>query len=53
MVLDSEFAQDQEVVNSVYVELNNLVLLDCSVAQYIVKLRNYLPNLEEAQRSVN
>ena len=31
-VLDSKFAQEQDVGNVVDVELNNLVLLDCSVA---------------------
>ena len=52
-VLDAEFAQEQEVINAVDVELKNLRLMDCSVPEYIVKLRNYLPNLEEALKSVN
>ena len=52
-VLDSEFAQEQEVVNAVDTELNDLDVLDCSVQQYIVKLRNYLPNFEKALRSAN
>ena len=52
-VLDAEFAQEQEVVNAVDFELKNLLLIDCSVPEYIVKLRNYLPNLEEALKAVN
>ena len=52
-VLDSEYAQEQEVVNAVDAELNYLVFLECSVAQYTVELRNYLPNLEGTLTSVN
>ena len=52
-VLDSEFAQEQEVINAVDEELNKLLSLNCSVAEYIVKLRNHLPNLEAALDAVN
>ena len=52
-VLDSEFVQEQWIVNDVDLEINNLVTLDCSLSEYIVKLGNYLPNLEEALRSVS
>ena len=52
-VLDFAFAQEQEVGNTAYVDLNNLVLFECSIAQYIMKLRNYLPNLEGTLTSVN
>jgi hypothetical protein len=45
-VLDSKFAQEQEVINAVDEELNKLLSYNCSVAEYIVKLRNHLPNLE-------
>ena len=52
-VLDGEFAQEEEVVNAVNAKLQSLRLMDCSVPEYIVKLRNYLPNLEVALQSVN
>ena len=45
-VLDLEFAQEQEVINAVDEELGKLLQKDCSVEEYIVKLRNHLPNLE-------
>ena len=51
-VLDSEFAQEQEVINAVDEELNKLLSYNCSVAEYIVKLRNHLPNLEAALDAV-
>ena len=52
-VLDSEFAQEQEVINAVDQELRKLRSEDCSTPQYVVNLRNYLPCLEEALKSVN
>jgi len=51
-VLDSEFAQEQEVINAVDEELSKLLLYNCSVAEYIVKLCNHLPNLEAALDAV-
>ena len=50
--LDAEFAQEQEVVNAVDSELRTLRLMDCSVPEYIIKLKNHLPNLEKALKSV-
>ena len=32
-VLDSEFAQEQKVLNAVYLELKNLLTLDCSMSE--------------------
>ena len=52
-VLDGEYAQEGEVINAVDVELKALKMSKCSVSEYIVKLRNHLPNLEEALKSVN
>ena len=52
-VLDDEYAQEEEVVNSVNAKLKSLRLMECSVPEYIVKLRNYLPSLEVALLSVN
>ena len=52
-VLDSEYAQEQEVINAVDEELRKLRSEDCTTPQYIINLRNYLPCLEEALRSVN
>ena len=52
-VLDTEFAQEQEVINAVDEELSKLLSLNCSVAEYIVKLRNHLPNLEAALEAVD
>ena len=52
-MLDDEYAQETEVVDSVNAELKSLCLMECSVLEYIVKLRNYLPNLEVALCSVN
>ena len=52
-VLDTEFAQEQEVINAVDEELNKLLSLNCSVPEYIVKLRNHLPNLEAALEAVD
>ena len=51
--LDSEYVQEQEVVNSVDEELKSLRADDCSTAEYIVKLRNHLPNLERKSRAWN
>ena len=53
VVLDAEFAQEQEVINAVDTELRKLQSSECSIPEYIVKLRNYLPNLEEALRAVD
>ena len=47
--LDAEYAQEQEVVNAVNKELNDLRALQCSTEEYIVKLRQYLPNLEGSE----
>ena len=52
-VLDTEFAQEQEVINAVDEGLNKLLSLNCSVPEYIVKLRNHLPNLEAALEAVD
>jgi hypothetical protein len=52
-VLDTEFAQEQEVINAVDEELNKLLSLNCSVPEYIVKLSNHLPNLEAAFEAVD
>ena len=51
--LDMEYGQEQEVVNAVNRELKILKSDTCSTAEYIVKLRNFLPGLEEALKSVN
>ena len=51
-MLDLEFAQEQEVINAVDEELGKLLQQDCSVEEYIVKLRNHLPNLESALNAV-
>ena len=52
-VLDEEFAQEQEVILAVEEELRKLRSTNCSVPEYIVELRNYLPTLEDALESVN
>ena len=52
-VLDKEYGQEQEVVNAVNTELKLLKSDTCSTAEYIVKLRNFLPGLEDALKSVN
>ena len=44
--LDTKFAQEQDLINAVDEELSKLLNLNCTVAEYIVKLRNHLPNLE-------
>ena len=44
-VLDTEFAQEQEVINAVNEELSKFLNLNCTVPEYIVKLRNHLPYL--------
>ena len=46
--LDKEFTQEQEVIIAVHVELKNLIAVECSVHEYIVESRNYLPALEKA-----
>ena len=46
-------AQEQEVVNAVNKKLNDLQALQCTIEEYIVKLRQYLPNLEDALKEVN
>ena len=51
--LDKEYGQEQEVVNAVNRELKMLKSDTCSTAEYIVKLRNFLPGLEEALKSVD
>ena len=51
--LDKEFAQEEEVIIAVNVELKNLLAAECSVPEYIVELRNYLPVLEDALVAVN
>ena len=53
MVLDDEFAKEEEVVNAVDAKLQSLRIIECTVPEYIVKLRNYLPTLETALKSVN
>ena len=50
--LDIEYAQEQEVINAVDQELRCLKGLKCNTAEYIVKLRNHLPNLEDALNEV-
>ena len=51
--LDHEYGQEMEVVNAVNAELRQLVSLPCSTEEFIIKLRNYLPGLEETLESVN
>ena len=51
--LDREFGQEQEVVNAVNLELKQLRSATCTTPEYIVKLRNFLPGLEEALESVD
>ena len=51
--LDKEYGQEQEVVNAVNHELRRLRSEPCSTSQFIVNLRNSLPNLEEALMAVN
>ena len=51
--LDAEYAQEEDVVNAVDVELKKLRMTECTIPQYIVDLRNHLPNLEHALKSVN
>ena len=50
--LDMEYGQEQEVVNAVNRELKILKSDTCSTAEYIVKLRNFLPGLEEAWKKL-
>ena len=51
--LDKEYGQEQEAVNAANKELTLLKLDTCSTAAYIVKLRNSLPGLEDALKSVD
>ena len=51
--LDTEYAQEQEVVNAVNKELSDLRSSNCTTEEYIVKLRNHLPNLEDVLMEVN
>ena len=51
--LDKEYGQEQEVVNAVNMELKVLKSELCNTPEYIIKLRNFLPSLEEALKSVN
>ena len=50
-VLDAEFAQEQEVINAVNMELYKLRLSECSIPEHRIMLRNYLPTLEEALKA--
>ena len=52
-VLDGEYAQEQEIVNAVDEELLKLRSTECTTCEYIVKLHNSLPNLEDALRTVD
>ena len=52
-LLDTELAQKQEVMNGVDEELSKLLNLNCTVPEYIVELRNHLPNLEAALQAVD
>ena len=51
--LDEEYGQEQEVVNAVNAELKVLVSGVHTTPEFIVKLRNHLPRLEDALMSVN
>ena len=51
--LDKEYGQEQEVVNAVNLELKQLRSEACTTPEYIVKLSNYLPRLEEALEAVD
>ena len=51
--LDMEYAQEEEVIIAVNEELKNLTSSVCTVPEYMVELRNYLPVLEEALKAVN
>ena len=51
--LDSEYAQEQEVINAVNEELNNLFSVHCSTPEFIVELRNQLPILEDVLQEVD
>ena len=50
--LDEEYAQEQEVINAVNSELLSLTSGINSTPEYIMKLRNHLPRLEDALKSV-
>ena len=52
-LLDEEYAQQEEVVNAVDVELKKLRNVDSTIPEYIVKLKNHLPLLEESLKSVD
>ena len=51
--LDAEYAQEQEVINAVNEELIKLCSVKQSTAEYIVELRNQLPNLEDVLKEVD
>ena len=51
--LDHEYGQEMEVVNAVNTELQALQSEVCSTAEYIVKLRNHLPGLEDSLKVVD
>ena len=44
---------ESKILAAVAEELNKLLSLNCSVSEYIVKLRNHLPNLEAALDAVD
>ena len=52
-ILDVECANEQDVLNAVDIQINKLKSMDCSIPEYIVKLRRYLPYLEEALKGVD
>ena len=51
--LDKEYGQEQEVVNAVDAELKLIIAEECTTDEFIVKLRNFLPGLEDALKSVD
>ena len=53
LALDGEYAQELEVINAVDQEINKLRSLQCTTAEYIVKLRSHLPYLEDILSEVN
>ena len=53
-VLDAEYAQEQEVINAVDIELYQLISSECSTPEYIIiMLRIYPPTLKEALKAVH
>ena len=51
--LDAEYAQEQEVVNAVNIRLHQLRSEEGTTEDFIVKLRQHLPALEDALKEVN